>query len=168
MTKTEPVLNQSGYSEKSEAWFEKFLATIEIDRMMLETNTAGEEKRRMYDNLINNNSEEIFKEFRKSSSRLFIGKLVSEYVSLLLEKDVDLKKLAFELGDSKVLVWAEIKADDEDAEKNLLLSEAKVNYEFAEYGFHISSMIVEDCDQLPVPSHYHLLPFPNQKHSILH
>jgi hypothetical protein len=65
------------------------------------------------------------------------------------------KKLGLELSNSKVLVWAEIYDNDDETEKALILAQAKVNARYSKFGFAISSTIVEECDQLAVPNHYH-------------
>jgi len=70
-------------------------------------------------------------------------------------KNVFPQKLAFDFSDAKILVWAQIKTEDVSTEDALILSEAEANSKYSDNGFYISSTIVEECDNLPIPSHYH-------------
>ena len=64
------------------------------------------------------------------------------------------KKLAFDINDTEVLVWAEIDNNNEELEKQLILAEAQVNSRYHQYGYDMTSMIVEESDLLPIPNHY--------------
>ena len=44
----------------------------------------------------------------------------------------------------------------------LILAEAKVNAEFMDKGFGISTTIVENCDNLEIPAHYSNIPIVNK------
>ena len=91
---------------------------------------------------------------KKTSSAFFIKNLIDSYFIELGERRARPNRVALELSNSKVLVWAEIENDDELTEDALILSAAKVNYAFSTFGFHISSTIVEVDDKLNVPKHY--------------
>ena len=91
---------------------------------------------------------------KKISSAFFIKNLIDSYFIELGERRARPNRVALELSNSKVLVWAEIENDDELTEDALILSAAKVNYAFSTFGFHISSTIVEVDDKLNVPKHY--------------
>jgi hypothetical protein len=91
---------------------------------------------------------------KKTSSAFFIKNLVDSYFIELGERKARPNRVALELSNSKVLVWAEIENDDELTEDALILSAAKVNYAFSTFGFHISTTIVEVDDNLNVPKHY--------------
>ena len=87
----------------------------------------------------------------------FVKGMVNEFVCELINRKRFPSKLAMELSDYKVLVWAEIKDDDEETEDALIMSEAKVNAGCFKYGFHISTTIVEEGDKLIIPAHYQKL-----------
>ena len=91
---------------------------------------------------------------KKTSSAFFIKNLIDSYFIELGERRARPNRVALELSNSKVLVWAEIENDDELTEDALILSAAKVNYAFSTFGFHISFTIVEVDDKLNVPKHY--------------
>jgi hypothetical protein len=60
-----------------------------------------------------------------------------------------------DISTDKVLVWAEIKENDEDSELILIRVESIVNGKFGnETGINLDSIIVEDCDGLTIPLHY--------------
>jgi hypothetical protein len=142
-------LNQS-YKE----WFSDLIGQLGVDHMLLEAGVASKETKQMYDTLIFGKESEIFASGRIQSSMYFIKGLLKEYFDSLAEFKTKPRKLGLELSDAKILVWAEINDDDEEAEDALILSEAKANAKYHDYGFHISSTIVETSDKLPVPSHY--------------
>lgn len=149
---TENIAIQS--SNKQDQWFESLIHSIKIDQLQLQTNTAAEEKIRMYNNFIEGKYSEVFSDMRYKSSQFFIEELVKKYISELNERKVSTSQLAFDLSDAKVLVWAEIESFDEKSEDGLILAEAKTNALFSNYGFHISSTIIEKSDKLSVPPHY--------------
>jgi hypothetical protein len=152
-TQTETIQLDS----KVKAWFEEFIAEINVDFLALETNVATTSKKEFYSKLANSNTNEIALMSRVQSSTHFIKELIFDYTQTLKLSMLSLRSLAMDLSDAKVLVWTEIEDDDESTENALRLLEAKVNANFYQYGFHISSTIVEKSDCLPIPSHYQTL-----------
>jgi hypothetical protein len=146
-------------SEKSneviKAWFDKFLSTISVDRMLMETNTASFETDKIYKNFIYERYDEIHSMARSTSSFYFINKLVIDYLMELRSFKAIPQKLALDVSDAKILVWAQIKDNDDLTEDALILSEARANSKYSDNGFYVSSTIVEECDNLEIPSHYH-------------
>ena len=142
------------FNEKTKVWFDKLIGSIRADQIMLETNTASPEKTKMYNSLILGQDEETFKMSRASSTMYFIKNMILDYLNAFKEYNSRPLKLAVELSDAKILVWAEIKDNDDETEDTLLLAEAKTNAKYSEFGFHISSTIVEECDKTSIPSHY--------------
>ncbi|NOS85216.1 MAG: hypothetical protein HOP31_08765 [Ignavibacteria bacterium] len=159
MSETKTNTTKTAFTTK-EAWFNSFIAEtvhgIRVDELALKTNTADPDKISYYDSLmagdaaklINYNREFIFKYYISEITKAYIV----EVLNLILTNSA--LKLAFRLSNSKILVWAEIKDDDEISENALLLAEAKVNAKFCSKGFHISSTIVEQSDELSLPPHY--------------
>ena len=141
-------------SKKQDQWFEKLISSIKVDKLQLQTNTASDDKIRMYNNMIEGKHSEMFSDMRNISSQFFIETLVKEYLIELNNRNVNTSQLAFELSDAKILVWAEINDFDESSEDGLILAEAKINSKYSKFGFHISSTIVEKGDNLHFPPHY--------------
>jgi len=83
-----------------------------------------------------------------------MGNLVHSYFLELMERKGVPNRLALDISDSKILVWAEIENDDDSVECALILSAAKANANFSKYGVHISSTIVEKRDNLIIPKQY--------------
>jgi len=81
------------------------------------------------------NQDFMHKYARKTSSAFFIKNLVDSYFMELGERKARPNRVALELSNSKVLVWAEIENDDEFTEDALILSAAKVNYAFSTFGY---------------------------------
>jgi hypothetical protein len=139
-------------------WFDEMVTNLRYDQTLLEIDVLEENKKSIYNTLISGNQDMISHLGRQTSTAYFISKIVSDYFKELVKTKSKPKKIALELSDSKILVWAEVSEDDEVMEDGLILTEAKINAEYSKYGFHISSTIVEDCDGLPIPSHYKSVP----------
>lgn len=133
-------------------WFQEFIATLQTHQLMLETNTASEELKNIYNVFFNGSETELAHAAKRSSDIHFIKSIIVDYLKEIKQNMP--VKLAFDLDDSEVLVWAEINNDDEATEDFLLLAEAAVNAKFHAYGYDITSTIVEKRDSLAVPNHY--------------
>lgn len=157
---TENIDNNSSKKITQEAWFDEFVGTIRLDEQLLKNDLMEPEKKQMYHKLMEGNMEALSVDARNMSTQYFIAGLLNEYIKELSSLKHNPKKLGLELSNSKVLVWAEIYDNDEEAEKALILAQAKVNAQYDKFGFAISSTIVEECDQLAIPNHYHNVAVP--------
>lgn len=138
-------------------WFENLAERLNVDNFLLQSGVASEETKQMWDTIIFGKELEIHSLGRVQSSMYFVKGMLKEYFDSITQFKVKPAKLALELSDAKILIWAEINDDDEETEEALILSEAKANAKYGDYGFHISSTIVESSDELSVPSHYQIL-----------
>ncbi|MBA4155651.1 hypothetical protein [Flavobacterium sp.] len=157
---SENIDNNNSKIFNQETWFDEFVGSIRLDEQLLKNDLMEPEKKQMYQKLFDGNMEAVIVDARKMSTQYFISGLLNDYVKELSSMKHNPKKLGLELSNSKVLVWAEIYNNDEEAEKALILAQAKVNAQYSKYGFAISSTIVEECDQLAVPNHYHNVAIP--------
>lgn len=148
------IKNIKAINETYKAWFEDLIDNLNVDHMLLERGVASEDTKKMYDQLIFGKESEIYATGRMQTSMYFIKGLLKEYFESLSQSESKPVKLGLELSDAKILVWAEVNDDDEIAEGALILSEAKANAKYSDYGFHITSTIVEKSDGLQIPSHY--------------
>lgn len=143
------------YQTMVKEWFDNVIEDINIDRMMMETGTAPQEKRKSYEDRMFGRLDNTYADLRKESSMYFLEKLLTEYLVSLGQSGSLPVELALNLSDAKILVWAKISDDDEAVEDALLLSEAKANSKFSNNGFYILTTIVEESDKLNIPPHYH-------------
>jgi hypothetical protein len=141
-------------SQQVSDWFENLISHIRVDQVSIELGVANDEKSEFYTNLISGKQEEVFKKIRFDASQLLIEKVVRAFVGELSSRKVLPLKLAFALTPSTIMVWSEISDDDERVEDGILLSEAKVNAYAKQFDFAVDTMIVEQSDKLPIPSHY--------------
>lgn len=135
-----------------EKWFDELISGLRAHQLQLETGIASSELLSIYNKLIGGNSDQVVHLSKNLSQQYFVGKIIYEYLQLL--KDKKPRKLAFDFDDSEVLVWAEIEDNDEAFEKELILIEAKINAKYHQYGYDMSTTIVEISDQLSIPNHY--------------
>lgn len=145
-------------ADNIESWFDGMVANLRYDQTLLENEIIDDNKKKVYDAMISGDQEFMHNFGRQASSAYFISKMIESYFKELIKTQSKPNKIALELSDSKILVWAEISEDDETMENGLILAEAKINAFFSKYGFHISSTIVENTDGLEVPNHYKNVP----------
>ena len=143
------------------SWFDHFVASIRADELLLETGLADEDKRGFWKPLIEADMMEIGIRSREVGSKLIITKLLSNYITGITKRGVDLCSLSLQLSNSSILVWAVVNDDDEKSMNQLFLQEAETNATFSEYGFHISTTIMEKSDNYSVPNQFQ--PFINGK-----
>lgn len=145
-------------SEQIHLWFEQLISHIKVDKLMIETETADQEKFKFYQDAISGNHTEIFKSIRFNASQALIKDVVFNFLSEIKKRNALPIKLAFSLTPATILVWAEIADNDENLEDQLLLAESKVNAYAKQFDFSLDTMIVEKSDNLPVPTHYTVVP----------
>jgi len=142
----------SSLSSNKTEWFDHLVATLRTHELQLETDTASKDIKKMYELLMSDNMDEMFKMNKIVSQQYFVKKILIDYLHIL-DNNLPLK-LAFDFNDSEVLVWAEIEDNNEVYEHVLTRAESKINAIYHPYGFDMETMIVEKSDNLPVPNHY--------------
>ena len=137
-----------------EDWFDNLVATLRLHKIQLDTYTASPEMRKMYDIFFSGDTDNMALLGKKNAQKYFIRKMVIDYVEFIDGKDS--LKLAFDFNDSNVLVWAEIANDDEVMERSLIMAEAKINAKYHDFGFDMTTTLVETRDHLSIPNHYQI------------
>lgn len=151
------VASSSFLSKEDKKWFDSMVATLRADELALETDTAPEEVKRLYKPILENNTDELLKQFRGLMTKALMSKALKMYITKVNPESIQgLKKLAFTPTNTSLKVWAEINSNDEHSENELILAEAYVNAQLIDDDFTVSSTIVEDVDNINVPSHYTL------------
>lgn len=148
------VTNNLFTTEGAKQWFDEIVAEIRTHQVTLETNTAPEERERFYKSLYGDGIEASILNLQ-ASSMLIIKAALLEYLKDLKERNAKPQKLALDISNKTILVWAQVPSDDMAEEAKLLLAEAKVNAEYYERtGIHIDSTIVDELEELSVPNQY--------------
>jgi len=148
------AISQDNKSIESKNWFNEFIGQLRTDEQMLELGAINPDKEKFYQNIFSGDIEAILLDNREKISMAIIERMIREYLTVLTDRKAFPDKLAFELSNYKVLVWAEIDMDDEKTERELIIAEAKINAKYSKYGLYISTTIVENQDSLEVPPHY--------------
>lgn len=141
-------------AEKMSKWFTGIVGRLEADHFMLKENVASEDTTQHYAPFINEDEDQIYTSSKMASSIYFIKKMLNDYINELQNRNVKLNQLALDLSRSKILVWAEVADDDENAINQLILAEAKTNSNCYNTGFDIATTVVEASDMIAVPPHY--------------
>jgi hypothetical protein len=134
-------------------WFNDLIATLRTHQLELETGTATESVKSLYDIIFGKDKLAFTHLVRANTTRDFVTKIIFDYLKEITNLPV--LNLAFNHTNSHVLVWAEI--DDDISERELILAEARINAKYHQYGFAISTTIIEKGDNLDIPSQY--IPF---------
>lgn len=149
------AVNQSLFnSQRGSQWFDEIIATIRTHQLVLETDLADKKRKEFYELMITGSEAEIAGVTNSMTTMVLVKNMLFDYIQELNKKEIEFEDIAFDNTNSGLLVWAVIKDDDEEAEDNLLLSAAKVNAKFNQYGFAISTTILEKSDEHPIPEHY--------------
>ena len=157
MNTTAHKVNNSKEIEQLDQWFDSFISSLEADKFLLKEDLASEETKALYKVVMEENLGEMMKISRNSSMMYFIQNMIKDFLIELKNKKVKYKKVALDLGSSKLLAWVELANDDDESENGLIMAEAKLNAKYHADGFHVSTTIVEERDSIPVPRHYHIL-----------
>lgn len=163
METTQKKLSPDAVNQHEE-WFSSFISKINeaiiSDKAKLEKGDASKETMNFYLSLIDGDTVKAMSMSRRSSSNVIIKEMVVKYLTMLNDAGTSLTKLAIDTSPNKVLVWAEIKENDEHAEMELISIESKLNADFGNLtDIYLDSIIVEDCDNLKIPTHYKELAF---------
>lgn len=141
-----------------EVWFNEFVASVRADELALATGVASDEKKEMYHSLMDTNITDMVDVNVRSAKKHYISSMLLDYVrELRASNKFPFKKMAVSFNNAELLVWAEIENDNWVIEKNLIMTEAKINSIYHKKGFDMTTTIVEECDHLPVPNHYIML-----------
>lgn len=136
-----------------DAWFDEFIAKILTHKLLLDTDIADAQTKFFYEMAMSGNDDGLALSSLMSSNQHFIKKIVLEYLKSVSKEDLPVK-LGLDLNGSEILVWAQIADADTSTEDRLLLLEAEVNGKYHEFGFDLTTTIVENSDGMTMPSHY--------------
>lgn len=135
-------------------WFDNFVASLRAEELQLVSGIANQEKKEFWKSVLENNNLELAYKSREMSSMMIIPDLLSHYILGLKKRNVALNSISLQLSDSKILVWAVVPNDDENAMNQLFLEEAVINAKYCDSGFHISTTIMEESDNCETPSQF--------------
>lgn len=139
--------------KQRDEWFGKIIHELRLHKLQLDSQTASKEVEEFYDDAMSDDPLRMSYQVRALAKKEFITAIIRDYIEELFKRDSIPAKLAFDYSDSSLLVWAEINSD-EKAEDNLIITEAIINAKYYQYGFQVSSTIVESSDNLTIPPHY--------------
>lgn len=152
---TESINKEFSTIDAAKQWFDGMVVNLSLDEQLHKNDILDNNKKEFYDNMISGDQIKIHDYALNAASQYFIGNLLNDYIQELAGRFKKLpKKLGLELSHGKILVWAEIINNDDETENALILAQAKVNSKYEKHGFHISSTIVEEIDNLELPKHY--------------
>ena len=140
------------------AYIEGVEALLGISKLQFETGTYSEVEKAFFETMASKDPYEVFK-LNNQMQHVVVSRLMVEaYIWGLFDIKRFPKKLAFDLSTHKLLVWAVLADGDEDLENAMIELERAVSRKFGPLGFHVDSMLIEEWENLPIPSHYKIFP----------
>ncbi|MCX6282404.1 MAG: hypothetical protein NTU51_10615 [Bacteroidetes bacterium] len=140
--------------DTTEQWFDEFIAFLRSDQIQISAGIAPKEKLDFYNVMMSGDLNKILYASRSLTSVQFIKNILYEFSQELKQRNCKPLQLSVNYSDARVLVWAIVNDDDENTEDDLLMAEAKINAKYHQFGFHISSTILEASDNYPIPPQY--------------
>jgi hypothetical protein len=134
-------------------WFHEFISSIQADKFMLDADIASKQVMDTYDMFMRGNQDEIALASHNSSKIYFIKQLLLSYLKKVIGEKLPVK-MAFDMDNCEILVWAQIKDDDTETEDRLVMIEAEINGVYHSIGYDLTTTIVENRDNLNIPNHY--------------
>lgn len=144
--------HQSDTLSVMDKWFEELIGAFRSLQKKLEVDQSNSPERVLVETLMTGSKNDVAAMSKNVAQTHFVQSIIFDYLQII--KNELPEKLAFSYNDSEVLVWAELKDDDWEMEKNLILAEAKIKANYAKYGYNMVSTFVESSDNLPIPNHY--------------
>ena len=135
-------------------WFDDIVATLRVEQLAYNQGCLTKQKKELYESIANKDTEKLLSIQKQSIKEYEVRNVLTYYSELINNSNIKLKKLAINLRDSLILVWAEVTDNDEISQRELITAECKVNSIYYNKGYSIDTMIVEESDNINVPLHY--------------
>lgn len=158
MNTASPTISPTAKAKSVEKWFDNFVEKIETSirfhQLQIETGTADKAVSNLYDALMSEDEDSMASNSLSISRMHFFKKITVEYLNKI-SKNFPLRLgLQIQERSNKIRVWAETKEDDQDTEYFLYDAEAQINADYLYQGFYLETIVVEDCDNMDIPSNY--------------
>lgn len=149
------VIHDANQSRRIE-FFGRFIHHVKTDHLMIEKGVASQETKEFYDTMSSGNIDSILQKTMEDVNHFYYRNIINTFLDLTDSFKESIKNVSFDISGTKILVWAVIKdqSDYDDVEHKLIMSEAKVNAEFYDKGYHMDVTFVEEEDNIPTPPHY--------------
>ena len=145
---------QDQFSNEMSVWFDELIATFRADQLSLETGTAGKDKKELYTHLIKGDTDPAVRKINQTITQTYVSRMFVDFMSEITNRQMKPVSLSVALSGTALHIWAVINDNDEKAEADIFLAEAKVNADYNSYGYGIDTVILEVSDNYPIPSHY--------------
>ncbi len=142
--------------EKIDSFFEKLKHLINVHHMELSKGVATAEVIELYTPLITGDTNTSLRRQKINADQNLSIITTTKFIAELFHQDPILSKLAINITNGKILVWAEVKDEDYSSLQKVLKAASIVNSR-DNYGFTIRPTVVEDTDEIEIPPHYTIL-----------
>lgn len=153
--------NRTSVVENSTQWNNVILqltSFVKGEELEVESGIAGPLKKHMWESYFQGNVMPLMKESRQKSDEFFGMQIVFNFLEILKNEFNRMpKKLAVHHSGNKIYVWAEVLDNDTETTDAILYSVIDANYLNKENGISISTMIVEESENISVPSQYSII-----------
>ena len=157
MNPTAQFQSTTAADQEVENWFGELFHQLKTHKLMLTTGTAPTDMQAFYQALMQKNLVVAATQTKDMYNRTLTSTAVVGFMQAVSQGANKPQQLAFSAVDSALLVWAIVRDDDEEAERNVYLAEAEVNSQLRMTGFRINSTVVEESDKFAIPAHYQVI-----------
>jgi len=127
---------------------------LDLDKTYFKIGIANEDQRKLYESFLPGNELQLLHGMRKQASAHLVFKALQGYFNQLSIRHAKPSDLFIHNNDSRIVIWAIIKDNDEATENALIMAEAHVNTDFSQYGLCLSSIINEESDKIAIAPHF--------------
>ncbi len=127
---------------------------ITTDKMLIEGNVMDEKTVDTYLKLASGEVEKVLEINKDAYLKYLFTNLAKDYIDGLKSMSDKPLKLAINFNNSEMLIWVEIKDDNEKLEDDFLLLQARLNAKYSSKGANVKTTIVEKSDYLAIPPQY--------------
>jgi len=139
-------------------FIDQVAAYIKGEELEITAGVAPTQKKEIWEQIFKGNYLPMLKVNQNNNNEILGVQMALSFIQNLNETRKTMpKKLALSQKHNKVYIWAEIADGDDEMMESILAAVIDANFEHRDSGMSLSPMIVEQSDNLTVPSHFKVL-----------
>jgi hypothetical protein len=154
------LMTEQANDVKITAWLESVMHDMQVEKLKHESNVLDEKIKNLYSELASGELKTITSIMQSQANDYYRKNITIGFLDKVLNNStIDLTKLGVNYSQNSVLIWAEINDNDTNSERELILLKAELNAKYSSLGYRTSITIVENSDNLSIPTNYQHLTF---------
>lgn len=152
------IINTKNKETGFDYFIDQVAAYIKGEELEITAGVAPTQKKEIWEQILKGNYLPMLKVNQNNNNEILGVQIALSFIQNLkaIHKSKP-HKLALSQKNNKVYIWAEIADGDDETMEAILASVIDANFEHRDSGISLSPMIVEQSDNLSVPSHFKVL-----------